>query len=209
MTHRKIWGLSLVLALVPLALLCIGQTATPLESSGFARYLTTNSTNAAFAVTAGRTTTAPSNLLPMGNVPGRRFRGAEVVFYGAGTATQTFDYRVWVVEKNLGTNGAGVPDDYDVQLFCHGTATLGATAGVGTKGPTSTDLIVDTLTVLPDAFGTAAVTAYGAVSPLVYSPGGGGEARLFLPDLGNNSDFFIEFDMTGATSGNAMTKKGT
>mgnify|MGYP002143111031 CR=1 FL=1 len=40
MTHRKIWGLSLVLALVPLALLCIGQTATPLESSGTLTRLT-------------------------------------------------------------------------------------------------------------------------------------------------------------------------
>ena len=209
MTHRKLWAALAILAILPLAVLSMGQTATTTESTGFLRYLTSNSTSDSFTITAGRTTTAPSNMVTLGTVPGRRYRGAEFTFYGAGSATNTFDYKIWVVEKNQGTGTTGGPDDYSVQLFCSGTATLGATAGVGTKGPTSSDKIVDTLTVTPSAFGSAVVTAYGAVAPFVYSPGGGAEARLFVPDFGNASDFFIEYDRTGATSCNTMVKKGS
>lgn len=199
-----------VLALAACAAFLIAQTATPLEASGQVPYLSTNSTDASFAATtAGRTTTAPSNLFSIASAYGKRYRCLELTPFGAGTAATTFDYKVWVVKRGVNQfNGTAV--DYEKQLYCHGTCTLGTTVGaVSSGGIKTTDKICDTITVTVDSYCTAAVAAYGGIVPSVFSPGSNGCARLFLPDLTNASDIFIEFDMTGATSGNFLIERGT
>lgn len=182
---------------------------TSLQSSGQILYLASNSTSASFpATTAGRKTTpSGSTLFSLGPGYGVRHRGVEMTPFGAGSANQTFDYKVWVVKRGYASlNGAA--SDISQQLFCSGTVTLGATAGVATSGgPKSTDLIGDTITVTLSAYGTAVVAAYNGLSPSVFSPADDTEARLFIPELGDASDIFIEFDMTGATSGNFMVER--
>lgn len=192
------------------AVLWIGQTATPLEASGQSPHRASNSTNGAFTLTAVRTTAVPADMYSLGPGNGKKFRMVKAAPYGAGTATQTFDYKVWVVSRGYTSASGTAVVDYEKQLFCHGTATLGATAGVASAGGIlTTDLACDTLTVTMDAFGTAVVTAFGGNAASVYSPGGGGQAWLFLPELGNASDIIIEYDMTGATSGNFLIERGT
>lgn len=204
-----LWRALAFLLLAVVAVPFIGQTSTPIESSGQVRYLSTNDTQGSFTLTAGRTLAAPSNLFSLGPTFGKRYRGVEITFFGTGTAATTFDYKVWVVRRGFAsTNGAQT--DYEKSLFCSGTATLGSTAGVATTGGIlTTDKMCDTLTVTTAAYGTATVGAYGGVAPWVYSPGGNGCARLFITELGNASDIIVEYDMTGATSANCLIERGT
>lgn len=180
-----------------------------LESSGQIKYLSSNSTSSSFPATAaGRVATAPSNLYSTGAGSGEKFRGLELTPFGAGSANQTFDYKVWVVKRGFSNFNGSTPADYDQQLWCSGTVTLGTKAGVATSGgPLSTDLLGDTITVTASAYATASVAAYGGLLPSAHSPADDTEARLFIPDLGDASDIFIEFDMTGATSGNFMAER--
>jgi hypothetical protein len=185
-----------------------------LESSGQLLYLSSNSTQAAFSLTEGRAAMAsppasPLNFLSMGPASGKRYRSVMITFFGAGSATQTFDYKVWSIRRGF-SSPDGVPLDYEKLLWCSGTATLGSTAGaVSSGGIRTTDLIADTLTVTVSAYATKTVAAYGGVAPSVHSPGSNGIARLYIPDLGNSSDIIVEFDMTGATSGNCLIERGT
>lgn len=178
-------------------------------SSGQIKYLSTNSTSSSFAATAnGRVATAPSNMHSVGAGSGEKFRGLELTPFGSGSANQTFDYKVWVVKRGYPTFNGSTAADYDQFLWCSGTVTLGAKAGVATSGgPTSSDLLGDTITVTPSAYCSASVSAYGGIAPSAYSPADDTEARLFIPDVGDASDIFIEFDMTGATSGNFMVER--
>jgi hypothetical protein len=47
------------------------------------------------------------------------------------------------------------------------------------------------------------------LAPSVHSPADDSSACLFIPELGNASDIIVEFDMTGATSGNCLIERGT
>jgi len=197
------------LAVEAVATSAVAQTASyPLESSGQVKYLSTNSTQGSFTLAQGRTTTAPSNLFSLGPAYGNRFRGVEITFFGSGSATQTFDYKVWGVKRGF-PNINGTQVDYELLLICAGTATLGSTAGAATSGSIlTTDLIAHTLS-LPtiSSYGAAISSAYSAASPMVYSPGSNGMGRLYIPDCGNSSDIIVEFDMTGATSGNCLIER--
>lgn len=215
MLHRsRLWGLTVLAVTIGLGYMLMGQTGVSIETSGQVPYLASNSTQSAFTQTAGRFTTAPASpltMFPLGPASGNRFRGVEITFYGAGSATQTYAYKVWAVRRGLsGINGT--LKDYEIQLYCSGTVTLGTTTGSLTTGPgaTTSNLIADTITLdAAEAFTTKAVAAYGGTAPLVFSPGSNGMARLYIPDLGNSSDIIVEFDMTGATSGNCYIERGT
>lgn len=207
LTHRTLAALG-CLTLAVAGWLLIGQTATPIFSSGQVLYLASNTTGTS-ALTEGRTTTAPTNPFSMGSISGPRNRYANVVFFGAGAAGQTITYKVWAYKRCLDGLNSTVTIDYDRRLFCSGTATLGATAGVvSSKGIKTTDLIADTLTCTVSGFGTAITAAYGAVAPFAYSPGGGGQAQLFIPDLGNAMDFELELHIGTATNANALIERG-
>ena len=56
--------------------------------------------------------------------------------------------------------------------------------------------------------GQMIVDGYGTPNPTVYSPGGAGEARLCVPDLGNAEWFELEVDLTGADSANFYYERG-
>lgn len=207
LTHRTLAALGcLTLALA--GWLLIGQTGQAIVSSGQVLYLPSNTTGTT-ALSEGRTATAPTYPFSLGSISGGRNRYANVIFFGAGTAGQTITYKVWAYKRCIDGLNSTVTVDYDRRLFCSGTATLGATAGVVTaKGIKTTDLIADTLTCVVSAYGTALVTAYGGVAPFAYTPGGGGEAQLFMPDLGNSMDFELELQIGTATNANALIERG-
>ena len=202
------WSVFVGVLAACLGVALMAQTG-PLEATGQIPYLATNSTSSAFTVattSAGRVATAPSGLFSVGNST-KRYRGLELTPFGVGAANTTFDYRVWVIKRST-SSLAGVSDDYDRQLWCYGTVTLGTQAGVASRGITSGNNVGDTITVTASAYCAAAVAAYGATAPSYYSPADDTEARLFIPELGNAEYIWIDFDMTGATSGNFLVEKG-
>lgn len=176
-------------------------------------YLNTNSTQAAFALstTTGheRTLAAPSNLFSMGPGYGARYRSVIIYPFGVGADNTTFDFKVWAVYRSYGNTNGDVLD-YEKRLICTVSATLGSTAGVALTGPTSANKLVDTLSApTVSAWATKMVAAFGGVAPSVHSAADQSQAALFIPELGNASDIIVEFDMTGATSGNCLIERGT
>lgn len=188
------------------ALLLAFRPAADLKSDGYFKAFTTNRTTTAFSLTEGRTTTKPTGMIQLRYGDGQNPRYVTAMFCGTGSATQTFDYKVWLVSTTVGT--AGTNEDYCLHLLSSGTATLGTSTGVGTVGFTSSDLIADTLTTTTAAFGTASIAAFGGVEPRVYSPGSNGHAVLFIPETCNAYGLVFEFDMTGASSGNVIYQIG-
>ena len=185
-------------------LLAFRPVPSDLKSDGYFRGLSTNSTQTTFTIAAGRTLTKPAGFIALGQTNGEKPRYGRFIPFGAGSATNTFDYKVWAVTACM--NGTGGIDDYDVQLFCSGTATLSSTAGVGTWGITSSDKVCDTLTVTTATYGTAIVNAFGGVAPLVFTGSAG--AQLFIPETGNIHGFVFETDITDATSANYLFSYG-
>lgn len=200
----------LVLAVAVALLGAFGFMQTgPLEASVQIPVLTTNSTNADYTVAttaAGRVAALPSGALSVGNTT-KRFRGVELTPFGVGAANTTYAYRVWVFKRSTSV-AAGVTDDWDRQVWGSGTVTLGATAGIAARGITSANKVGDTITFTPSAYCSTATAAYAGILPSVHSPADDTEARLFLPELGNAEYLWIDFDMTGATSGNFLAEKG-
>lgn len=185
------------------------QTAA-LNASSQRRMLFTSSTNPAFTINAGRSTTKPTDMFVLSSdISGTRMRTVEATLFGTGSAGNTFDVKVWVVKIGVST-ATGEAEDWEQQPFCTFTATLGSTAGVGATGITSGDKIVTTLSApVMTAFGTAVLNAYQGIAPVVYSPGDNTPARLFLPELGNAYAVKFEFDIITATSANALVEGGT
>lgn len=177
-------------------------------------YLSSNSTQAAFALstTTGheRTLAAPSNLFSLGPAYGPRYRAVVISPFGVGSDNTTFDFKVWAVHRGF-RNVNGEVLDYEKRLICTCTATLSATLGVAsTYGPTSANRLVDTISAPTiTSYATKMCAAYGGQTPSVHSPADDSQACLFIPELGNASDIIVEFDMTGATSGNCLIERGT
>ncbi len=176
-------------------------------------YLSSNSTQAAFALstTTGheRTLAEPSNLFSVGPAQGNRYRSVKITPFGVGADNSTFDFKVWAVHRSFsGINGATL--DYEKRLLCTVTATLGASVGVAASGITSANRLADTLSApTVTSYCTKMVAAFGGLAPSVHSPADDSSACLFIPELGNASDIIVEFDMTGATSGNCLIERGT
>lgn len=187
----------LTIALLVTLVFVLGfRPAADLKSDGYFKGPSVYATQAAFTQAAGRQATKPTGLVTLGQTNGDKPRFVDFIPFGAGSATNTFDYKVWAVTVCL--NATGSIDDYDVQLFCSGTATLSATAGVGSFGITSAEKVCDTLTVAPATYGTAVTTAFGGVLPTVFTGSAG--ASLFVPETGNIHGFIFETDLTGASS---------
>ncbi len=176
------------------------------------RLLSTNSTQTAFVLAAGHYanfSTATVGIIPMGQA-----RGVRILFFGTGSDTTTFDYRIWSIFQN--TNEIGnIPSantDFELAAFGYGTATI-ATAATGVSGSSivsSSEFFADTLTftlcttaTTPAGPGTVAVEAFALGEPSVYSPANGEPACLYIPNFDGNS-LGIEFDRTGATACNAV-----
>jgi len=177
------------------------------------RLLATNTTSSAFVITDGTiTATVPSNMVTLGG-----WRGIDCLqFFGAGTANQTFAYRLYGIERIGNTDMQGTFTATQTPLFQYrmigsGVATLGAKTGVSGGVITTSDLVVDGLTWTASAYGTYLIEAYlGAdADAAVFSPADDTIASLTLLDLGDLYGIVIDFDMTGATSGNALIRLGT
>lgn len=208
LTRNRLRILALV-TLTGLAYGLIGQTSTPpLEASGQFPYLTTNSTNAAFALTEGRTTTAPTALISMGAINGSKFRGLEVVFYAVGDDNDVSNWKLFTINRGTSGPSSNTSVDYCRRLYCSGTATFGTQVGVvSANGIKTTERIADALTLTVEPYGTAAYAAFGGVIPKIYSPGSNGEAVLWIPEGGNCDDFEFEFEIGTATSVNALVRR--
>lgn len=178
-----------------------------LESLLLARYLAANTVQASFALAAGFTATDPDTadhrVVRLGvDGDGKRNLGAEITFFGVGANDTTYAYRIYTVHRGRET------DAWELRLFYSGSVTLGTHMGpAGGSIANDSDRFADTFaggTV--GAWATAVANANGSSTPVEHSPADNTIAHLKIPDFGGAWGFLIEFDMTGATSGNALVE---
>lgn len=205
-----------VLALVALAAVVYGQVSAGAagpgpRASGFARLLTASTAASSSTVTAGRTLTRPTDMVPMGMIDGARSRSVALVGMGTGAAGTSFAVEVWAVNpgvSGLPGSGGGLVDDWDQQLIGTATFTLGTSVGVGTV-ILPAEKIAHTVTWSGAAYGTAVASAYGGVAATLYSPGSNGQAVLFVPECGNAFGLKLVPYVTTATTCNVIVSTGT
>ena len=187
------------------------------------RYASTSKTSASFTLAAGRalksTLDASYTLFPLGTVRRQggdsRFAGLRLTMFGAGSDNQTFDYRVFVgfIEN---------PDDpveaqvVSVFYLGGGSATLSAAVGVsGSSLLATSERVADTLTwtlgsssTTPKGIGETIEASRGqGRASAAWSPANDSEAFVDIPELGGAAYLILDFDMTGATSGNALVEE--
>lgn len=174
------------------------------------KYLSTNSTASAFTYTAGGRTTLASGSVTTIKLPDGA-RGVRLVPYGEGSDNTTFDYRVWLVRRPAGATG-GVAE---IEYYGGGTATLSTAVGSSTDLVGSSERFADTLTwtvgttaTTPKGIGALIEASNGLGTSFVYSPADNTPASLTIPDCGGAIEVLIDFDMTGATSGNFLVETG-
>jgi hypothetical protein len=159
-------------------------------------------------VAIGEAASGIFNLVPggVGKVPD----AVLVSFFGAGSDNNTFDVRLW------GWDSCGsVVKLWLSRPLASFTCTLSATVGVATANVINTDRIVDTITVnavAPQMFypdvGLNAADAAAAVyrgTVRIYSPATEFMAYAIVP-LNGCEKLQFDFDMTGATNGNALLR---
>ena len=117
------------------------------------RSLATSSTQASFTLAAGRTVTNPESANTRAVLAtGTGFRGVRMQFFGSGADNATFDYRVWLVRRGLGSgrqwNPSGSLGDWSLEYYGGGTATLSTAVGAAASGTPvlSGERIADTVT---------------------------------------------------------------
>jgi len=193
------------------------------QAQGVRRGRSSNSTQAAFALTSGRksvtwtsgvATVSDGTLNHPITLMGR-FRGVNIGFGGVGTNNQTANFRLYVVRFGVARTAELPNPDFtaclDAQIVPYiadtSTITLGSGTGVTGGVYSASELIADTITATlattattPPGIGSTLETARALGTMQVYSPGDDKAARLIIPDLGGFHGFIVEFDMTGATS---------
>lgn len=179
------------------------------KSGGQVRYLTANSTASAFTLAAGRTTTRPANMLALGQA-----LGAEFTFFGTGNADTTFDVRCWAIKGGRLRDSENFLD-YERSLLWYATCTLGTGVGAAASGAPilSSETLCDTvvMTVASGSSsakgpGAAVQGAWSAADFQSFSPADNTFGRVICRDLGQCLGIELDFDMTGATSGNALVE---
>lgn len=194
----------------------------PFESqrTAFKRYLATSTQAATFNTTVfGATPTArvltPAQVAATNGIfPIGKSLITQFIFFGAGANNTTFDYRLWAVFRLADATGTNDPNVL-VQYAGGGTATLCQIAGatLGTAVLTG-EVFADTLTWAASSASTApkgpttdAETAFSEGVSGVFSPTSAtseGVAQLFVPCAARAVGWIVDFDMTGATSGNCV-----
>lgn len=149
-----------------------------------------NDTSGSFGSRAA-TTTAPtvgsSGVISPGQLNGAVARTLKLVFYGAGSDNDTFDARLYGVAY---ANGLYVYVPL-LQVSC----TLSAAVGVASATVTNSERFADTI--------ATPALGQGGIDVVVTSPANDTPAHL-LVDVQGFSYLALDFDMTGATSGNAL-----
>lgn len=193
----------------------------PAKSTGQRRYLTTNSAQTAFEITAiRRTLVNTSGVLSLVDNGGSfeashqvvllgDYRGARIQMFGTGADNDTANYRIWLV-RGLYSSGAtyDMPEAskcLDVELVPYiadtSTATLSTVLGIGTVAPQplTSERFADTLTATlsstattPPGPATDLEAAYALGSARAYSPAANASAaELYIPDFGAGVMGFI------------------
>lgn len=204
------------------------------RTSGQRRYLTTNSSQAAFALSAGRITLTNSGgiYIPSSGssaafqrfVPIGPWRGGRWQFFGTGADNATANYRLWLARAHY-ANGAteAFPEaskilDVEIVPYIADTSTITLSTLTGVTGAVDPQIlaaerIADTITATlsttattPAGPGAVLEAAYNLGYMNSFSPAGNAApAELTIPDFGAGVfAWCIEFDMTGATDMNAL-----
>lgn len=190
------------------------------DGTGEFRYLTTGDNGTTQAITAGRLalTSVPAPKAVDSVVWLGEFRGARLVFFGAGVSDgDTFTVYVWRYTRGLDSIGGmgGACKDVGRTLYGKATCTVGTATGNSSGGPVATaELLVDTITweLATDATtvngeGTALEAAFGTGTSGAYSPADNTVASLLIPDFADGAGFGLEFVMGGSTKyGNAVVE---
>jgi hypothetical protein len=144
------------------------------------------------------------------------YRGMRVVFFGAGADNSTFNYRVWAVFPRTAStaplNTFTQSNITSVATVCFGTGTgtLSTLVGEGDLVPTDEryadelTFVVTDGTTTPTGIGDVFSSAYNLGTPAAYNPANNSPAMLIIPDISNAYGLVFEFDVTGATSVNAL-----
>ena len=148
--------------------------------------LASSDASSSFTAKAPTTTQPTTNVITPPTVGAKTPNLLQLVFFGAGNADVTYDYRIYGYSK---VSTLWVP-----QLLVGGSATLSATTGVASAAVTNSYKFVDTLDI---DLGNSNVSAE------VVSPANDEVASLTL-DMRGHSLIQVAFDMTGATSANAL-----
>lgn len=190
------------------------------------RYLSSNSTQTAFELTAGRSASSPASSTTAHErdivALGDGFRGARIQVFGAGSDNQTINGRVWLVRRGMASDGSFNPGatspkgDYELEFYGSFVATLSAALGGQASGAPvlSTERIADTIvwtlgstSTSPKGVGTLIESNNGLGTSYAYSPADDTPAKLSIPDMDGAYGFVIEFDLGTATSANAVVER--
>ncbi len=195
------------------------------QAQGVRRGRASNSTQGSFTMTAGRKAIVWTSGVPTVNdgtnthpiVLMGRFRGVNIGFGGAGSNNQTANYRLWLCRFGVSRTAESPNPDFTQCLDASfvpyiadtSTITLGSATGVSGGVYSASELIADTITATlattattPPGIGSTLETAFSLGNLTVYSPADDKAARLIIPHMGGYHGWFVEFDMTGATSMN-------
>ncbi len=164
------------------------QTSQPWE-----KLLAANDESTSFGALAPTATEPTTGVIDLSaGKPGMIPEWVQFVFFGAGSNDQTFSARV-VGWDLLGTTWVPVPL---VEL----AVTLGQSVGAAGLGLVAADRLADTL-----AFATA-FNALLSPACILTSPTGDLIANALVSPKGHRK-LQVQFDMTGATSGNALYRR--
>ncbi len=155
----------------------------------FQRARATSSTDTSFPSRVATTTRPSSDGVFETRSFGEFTRGTLVLApFGAGSDNTTFDMRV-IAWRPTSPNGLWVPT-----IVCQVSCTLSAAVGVAASDVLNTDRFADTITL---GIGNAGIDCQ------VFSPANDTAGHVTL-DAKGATLIEVTFDMTGATSGNAL-----
>lgn len=180
-----------------------------MRSGGFRRVLTSNSTATSFGSPLGTfagTILTSTQLAAYQVFKLNRCLTAEVMFVGVGADGTTFDYRIWGIRRMM--TAAGVQDDNTHLVFPIGSGgcTLGTLVGAagGTGVVATTERVADGVTWTSSAITLIAEAALIEGAGTEYDSTSNDIGMVFIPNLMRVSGLIVDFDMTGATSANAL-----
>lgn len=190
-----------------------------IEAEAWAPYLSANTTNTAYKLAAGgynkQDTLASAGLpaIPLDSDRGVGFwTGIEIIPFGTSADNQTFSINVYGASDTR--EGGSITDSLVVIA-----ATLGQAPGIAGTMVNASQLFAKSLTVTvsgdattPVGTGTAIKAAYGHANTTTsaFNPGAAlatAIARAFIPHCGVCNNLYLDFDMTGAASGNVLYRR--
>ena len=156
---------------------------------GWAKWLSTNDSSTSFASRIPTGTRPTANIVePQGSIASNLI---QIVFFGAGSDDQTFDARLigWNSTNTGSSTSLWVPTP-----LAGFSCTLSTAVGIASRDAVATDRFADTIS-------GATYNPSGGVE--IVSPTGDIIAHVVV-DIKGSEIVQLDFDMTGATNGNAF-----